>query len=261
MTLPLSKDIKERVIQQHLAGYSRNKIAKNTAGVSKANITNILKAARLTGLVPTDQPGGQRSSTTTTSNESMSTSDSNHDLGQSNNDNDKSIIDTPSAVPNLEVESTNIQQPLEQSFTDPPDSNPESEPDSHIGLSEIKRIEEDLNLPFPNVIKDSIDIDIDEKPSQTAAIINRVPISTSSASAPFDSSASSGLELSNRKNEDIIDDEFMETEPTQTEPNGPDLVHIGNMFADERHKRYVLEEQLRDPSRNYDGPSDAGGAI
>ena len=93
--------------------------------------------------------------TTITPNESMSTSDSNHDLDQSDNDNDKSITDTPSAVPNLEVESTNKRQPLEQSFTEP-DSNPESEPDSHIGdneaLSEIKRIEEDIFLPFPEAL-------------------------------------------------------------------------------------------------------------
>ena len=43
MTQPISAEIKERVVQQHIAGLGRNIISKRT-GLSRGSVTNILKA-------------------------------------------------------------------------------------------------------------------------------------------------------------------------------------------------------------------------
>jgi hypothetical protein len=45
MTQPISADVKERVVQQHIAGLGRNMITKRT-GLSRGSVTNILKAWR-----------------------------------------------------------------------------------------------------------------------------------------------------------------------------------------------------------------------
>jgi len=45
MTQPISADVKERVVQQHITGLGRNVISKRT-GISKGSVTNILKAWR-----------------------------------------------------------------------------------------------------------------------------------------------------------------------------------------------------------------------
>jgi hypothetical protein len=54
MTQPISAEVKERVVQQHIAGLGRNIISKRT-GLSRGSVTNILKAykcstAKFTGL-------------------------------------------------------------------------------------------------------------------------------------------------------------------------------------------------------------------
>ena len=43
MTQPISAEVKERVVQQHIAGLGRNIISKRT-GLSRGSVTNILKA-------------------------------------------------------------------------------------------------------------------------------------------------------------------------------------------------------------------------
>jgi len=42
MTQPITAEVKERVVQQHIAGLGRNIISKRT-GLSRGSVTNILK--------------------------------------------------------------------------------------------------------------------------------------------------------------------------------------------------------------------------